>query len=127
DGGRGRGAGGAYGGAHDAPERGRAFAGGARDGVQLDAARGEGAAGGGEARARLGQIVLAGDHDLRLLGELGARQRELAVQRLEVGERIPAGLARVVEQVDEDCGAREVAEDARAAAGPGGRALVQAW
>src|SRR5439155_20440322 len=97
DGGRGRGARGAYGAAHAAHDRGRAFAGGARDGVRLDAARGEGAAGGGEARARLGEIVLAGDHDLRLLGELGARQRELAVQRLEVGQRIPAGQARDVE------------------------------
>src|SRR6266436_4431347 len=76
-------------------------------------------------RARLGQIELAGDHDLRLLGERRAGQRELAVQRIEVGERVPGGESRDVEQVHEDGGAREVAEEARAEAVPGVRALDQ--
>src|SRR5262249_17515662 len=100
--------------ADDSDELARALAGRARDRVERDAACGEGRTDGGQPDARLGEVELPGDDDLRLCGERRARERPLAGGGVEVGERLAVRETRDVEQMHEDGRSREVTKKAGA-------------
>src|SRR6185503_6639084 len=68
----------------------------------------------GESVARLGEIDASGDHDLRLGAELGARERELAAERVVVVEGVAPGEPRDVEEMDQHRRAGQVAKKAGA-------------
>ena len=109
-----------------AHQLGDAGAGGGRDAPQLDAARGEALAQSRRAPSARRGVDLVGDDDLRLGGDGGIEQRQLAVDDVEVVERVAAAHAAGVEQMHQQAGARDVAQEAVAEAVAGVGALDQA-